>query len=172
MTGCNQAAQFTPQSIIRNITIPGSASSPYTVPSFDQPQGLEFVASLIDSSGYSNTGVTDLLTVGSNSGGNSSCLTTAPDPDFFFYTDPQAPTTVPQCGRIAVTWQNRYTLPASIVGLIPGGEIWTVHDITGPDQGGGQGAAGQGYSYEVNVREGTRFLMYIPDAGPVGSGGR
>ena len=114
--------------------------------------------------------MTEVLTVGSSSTGSSSCLTTAPDPDFFFYTSPTG--NIAQCGALDVTWDNGYTLPASLVGLIPGGEIFTVHEITGPDQGGGQGAAGQGYDWTVNVREGTQFLLYMPNSGPVGSGGR
>lgn len=67
-------AQYAAQALIRNYTVPGSASSPYTIPGLANPAGLEFVATLVDESGFEGTGVSDVLTVGSSLNGNSSCL--------------------------------------------------------------------------------------------------
>lgn len=82
-------------------------------------------------------------------------------PDFFFYTSTENPA---QCSNLDITWQSSYTPPAHIVGLIPGGDIWNIETI--PNSGT------TAYTWRVNVREGTRMLLSMPDAGPIGTGGR
>lgn len=56
----SQVAQ-TAQGFIQNITLPSTASSPYSFTNFTQPAGLDFVAVMWDDDGYAATGVTDVL---------------------------------------------------------------------------------------------------------------
>ncbi|KAJ9099279.1 hypothetical protein QFC21_004160 [Naganishia friedmannii] len=150
----------TSQGFIQNITLPSTATSPYTFTNFTQPAGMDFMAVMWDDEGYSATGVTDILTVGSSD--NNTCLIRPGSvlPDFFFYTSAENPA---QCSNIDITWQATYTPPASIVGMIPRGDIWDIHSISGSGM--------TSYTWRVDVREGTRMLLTMPDAGPIGTGG-
>ncbi|GHJ90426.1 hypothetical protein NliqN6_6828 [Naganishia liquefaciens] len=151
---------YSDQGFIQNITLPPTATSPYLFDNFTQPAGLDFMAVMWDDEGYPGTGVTNVLTVGSSD--DTSCLR-APGsvlPDFFFYTSTDNPG---QCSNVDITWQANYTPPAHIVGMIPGGDIWNIHTI---------GGAGEtAYTWRVDVKEGTRMVLTMPDAGPIGTGG-
>lgn len=48
--------------------------------------------------------------------------------------------------------------------MIPGGDIWNIHSIPG--------AGETTYTWRVDVREGTRIVLTMPNAGPIGTGGR
>jgi hypothetical protein len=48
--------------------------------------------------------------------------------------------------------------------MIPGGDIWNIETISG--------AGTTQYTWRVDVREGTRMLLTMPDAGLIGTGGR
>lgn len=191
---------YSPQGFIQNITLPSTATSPYLFDNFTQPAGMDFMAVMWDDEGYPGTGVTDVLSMyGCTGSPNASArlmfvgcsgwifrryvvsssvslthisplpFLTFPQlprpgsilPDFFFYTSTDNPG---QCSNVDITWQANYTPPAHIVGMIPGGDIWNIHSIAG--------AGETSYTWRVDVREGTRVVLTMPDAGPIGTGGR
>lgn len=77
--------------------------------------------------------------------------------DFTFSLSTNSPG---QCSSITVDWLDNATSPA-LHGMIPGGSAW--------DAGVG-GSSGSG-TWQVDVRQGTQFLLMMTGSGPRGFGG-
>ena len=91
-----------------------------------------------------------IQTVGGSS--DSSCL--IPDVSStgsFFTFDPPVPL---QCTHQMVAWNTtRYNEPPEIRAFIPGGEGWSLRRETS--------ISATGHSWEVNIRDGTQFVLLI-----------
>lgn len=175
-----------------NISIPSSSSNSY---SFDltQPSGLQFVATMYDSTGWGSGGTTSVLSefliivcsLPSSpmiSRGiifqRFMCLQVFPLRhsivekliatsnllyDFFFSTTPQLPSNPSSCSSMTVTWDSNATRPIDLYGIIPAGSAFSLP----VSQNGGT----NDYDFTVDIRSGTQFLLLMSDDGPYQTGG-
>lgn len=112
---------------------------------------------MYDATGFGSGGTTPTLTVGSSD--NTSCLTTSFLYDFTFSLDPQD--TPAQCSSQTITWPSNVTRPVNLFGLIPGGSAWQIPISQDSES----------YDWQVNVAEGTSYLLVMSDSGPYVTGG-
>ncbi|ORX39049.1 hypothetical protein BD324DRAFT_618333 [Kockovaella imperatae] len=145
---------------IMNVSIPPGLQPPYSHTfRLDEPAGLHFLATMYDSKGFGTGGTTSTLRVGSSS--NTSCLSTDLRYDFFFYIDPQ--NNPSQCQSMRISWDNTITYPLNLYGLIPSG---TPFDIPISQQTGNVSV-----DWQVDIDDGTQFLLFMADAGEYQTGG-
>ncbi|ORY24772.1 hypothetical protein BCR39DRAFT_581463 [Naematelia encephala] len=152
-----------------NITIPDTAwdaesnsgSYDWTV---NYPSGTQFVALMSDSSGTGATypklqggGVSTLATVQSSSNA-SACSLRSTQTDFLFYLNE---TSLNQCGAVEIYWDNTATAPVTILGVIPGGQIFQLWS-----NGGGTSLV-----WDTNIAASTQFILAAFDEGRYGNGG-
>ncbi|WRT68997.1 uncharacterized protein IL334_005979 [Kwoniella shivajii] len=143
---------------IMNISIPTDLQSPYEYSfNLEQPTGLDFLATMSDSTGFGAGGTTSVLTVGSSS--DSSCVPSSLSYDFTFYVTPDSNPT--SCSSMAVTWLENATEPVSLFGMIPHGTAFSIPI----DQ------SSTTYDWTVDIRENTQFLLFMSDAGQYQTGG-
>ena len=100
-----------------------------------------------------------MLTAAVGSSDNTSCLTTDLTYSFTFSISPTENPS--QCSSQTVSWPSSVTRPVNLFGLIPGG---TAFQIPIPQDG-------TSYDWQVNIDDGTEYLLAMSDAGPNVTGG-
>ncbi|WWD21104.1 hypothetical protein CI109_105585 [Kwoniella shandongensis] len=144
---------------IANISIPTDLTSPYSYTfTLDQPAGLEFMASMSDASGWGTGGTTPVLTVGSSS--DTSCLPSSLNYDFFFSISPDS--NPASCSTMSVSWDANATEPVYLYGMIPHGTAFQLPIDYGQSTS---------YVWNVDIAQGTQFLLLMADAGQYQTGG-
>lgn len=113
-----------------------------------------------DSQGFGTGGTSKIITVSSSS--DTSCLPrTHSTPQFFLYLSSP---TFTQCGSLTIGWDSPRSPPATVYGVIPGGQSF---DLNAPSRTHG----GTSFDWTVNVREGTPLMFVAGDGNGAGTGG-
>ncbi|KAG8907630.1 hypothetical protein FRB99_003092 [Tulasnella sp. 403] len=122
------------------------------------PAGSSFLAMMSDATGVGTGGTSQLITV---LDGDTNCLpTSATHPLFYFYLDP--PTGNPsQCGTWGISWDPIAQSPVRITALLPGGQSFPLPVPV----------SGTSFNWQVNMRQGTQFLLTAGDSRGFGTGG-
>ncbi|OAX32054.1 hypothetical protein K503DRAFT_805557 [Rhizopogon vinicolor AM-OR11-026] len=136
---------------MRNFSVPASAFSngkgSYSITELPFKTGTQFLLVMSDATGFASGGTTTILTVGSPVA-NNDCVTGPGVPEFDFST----PLQLSQCAEYEFTDFGTAVLPATITGLIPGGE-YMVFNVTGPI-----------YTWIADVVEGTNIAWIMIDS--------
>ncbi|WVW79312.1 hypothetical protein I302_101279 [Kwoniella bestiolae CBS 10118] len=131
----------------------GKGSYAWTV---NYPKDVQFVVMMSDGTGTGTGGVSPLYKVGAGSG---SCNDRSTETDFLFYLNE---TSLTQCNPVSIYWDNSAITPVSILGAIPGGQVFqlvSVNDKT------------NSLVWNTNVASNTQMIIAAFDSGPHGQGG-
>ncbi|WWC73113.1 uncharacterized protein I206_107078 [Kwoniella pini CBS 10737] len=144
-----------------SISIPDSSFDSSTVKgnyswTVNYPKDTKFVIMMSDGSGTGTGGVSPLYQVAS---GSSSCNIRSELADFEFYLNA---TSLTQCAPLSIYWDNSAVTPVSILGAIPGGQVFqlvSVNDKT------------NSLVWNTNIAANTQLIMAALDSGEHGNGG-
>ncbi|OCF72666.1 hypothetical protein I204_07050 [Kwoniella mangroviensis CBS 8886] len=131
----------------------GKGSYSWTV---NYPKDTQFVVMMSDGSGTGTGGVSPLYKVGS---GSTSCNSRSDETDFLFYLNE---TSLTQCDPVSIYWDNSAVTPVSILGAIPGGQVFqlvSVNDKT------------NSLVWNTNIASNTQIIIAAFDSGTHGQGG-
>ncbi|WWC64045.1 uncharacterized protein I303_106651 [Kwoniella dejecticola CBS 10117] len=131
----------------------GQGSYAWTV---NYPADTQFVVMMSDGSGTGTGGVSPLYKVGS---GSSSCSSRSSDTDFLFYLNA---TSLTQCNPLSIYWDNTAVTPVSILGAIPGGQVFQL--VSANDKT-------NSLVWNTNVAANTQIILAALDSGTHGNGG-
>ncbi|WVQ81260.1 hypothetical protein IAT38_003383 [Cryptococcus sp. DSM 104549] len=131
-----------------------SGSYSWTV---NYPSGTSFVAMMSDGSGTGTGGVSPLYNVSGQSA--SSCDMRSESTDFLFYLNR---TTITQCEGVEVYWDSTAVAPVSIIGAIPGGQVFQLVSSNSKTTS---------LVWDTNIEAGTEVIIAAFDSGTYGQGG-
>ncbi|EPQ60555.1 hypothetical protein GLOTRDRAFT_113163 [Gloeophyllum trabeum ATCC 11539] len=136
----------------RNISIPSSAFSDgkgsyQTQVPFESNHKIAVVMS--DATGFGSGGVSELIAVG-KSVGNKQCNTTDPGVAFEY----QLNTALQQCRPYTFSAYSGAVQPVTIMGLVPGGQIFYLHPPTGPTS----------FDWVADAGAGTSLIFVMTDS--------
>ncbi|OCF41917.1 hypothetical protein I317_04219 [Kwoniella heveanensis CBS 569] len=109
-----------------------------------------------DNAGTGTGGVSTLFTVGANT---TSCTLRRESADFQFYLNE---TSLTQCDTIDIYWDQTAFTPVTILGVIPGGQVFQLVSANSNTQS---------LVWDTNVASGTEVIFAAFDHGPYGTGG-
>ncbi|OJA21659.1 hypothetical protein AZE42_12466, partial [Rhizopogon vesiculosus] len=136
---------------LHNYSVPASAFSngngSYSISELPFATGTQFLVVMSDATGFASGGTTTILTVGSPVA-NNNCATGPGVPNFYFST----PLQLQQCAEYDFTDFGTAVLPATITGLIPGGD-YMVFNVTGST-----------YTWIADVAGGTNIVWFMIDS--------
>ncbi|WWC91242.1 uncharacterized protein L201_006184 [Kwoniella dendrophila CBS 6074] len=142
------------------ITIPNSAydgakgSYSWIV---NYPDDTQFVMMMSDGSGTGTGGVSPLYKVGK--GGSTTCSQRSTQTDFLFYLNE---TSLTQCAPVSIYWDNSAVAPVSILGAIPGGQVFQL--VSANDKT-------NSLVWNTNIEANTQVIIGAFDSGEHGNGG-
>ncbi|TYJ53679.1 hypothetical protein B9479_005705 [Cryptococcus floricola] len=122
------------------------------------PSGTNFVAMMSDDSGTGTGGVSELFNISSASS-KSSCDMRSEETDFLFYLNE---TSLTQCQGVEVYWDDSAVSPVSIIGAIPGGQVF---QLVSSDE------KTTSMVWSTNVQAGTDVIFAAFDSGTHLQGG-
>ncbi|ODN74563.1 hypothetical protein L202_06929 [Cryptococcus amylolentus CBS 6039] len=122
------------------------------------PSGTQFVAMMSDNSGTGTGGVSELFNISSASS-KSSCDMRSEETDFLFYLNE---TSLTQCQGVEVYWDDSAVSPVSIIGAIPGGQVF---QLVSSDE------KTTSMVWSTNVQAGTDVIFAAFDSGTHLQGG-
>lgn len=135
-----------------NYTIPSSSYSngqgSYKV-QLPFPENQTVIAIMSDANGFATGGVSDVITTGPSIS-HSQCNVTAQAVDFFFDTD----MALNQCREYSFSNYTGAIQPATITGIIPGGETFVLNPPTGPPD----------FEWIANIKASTSILFLMIDS--------
>ncbi|KAI5999853.1 hypothetical protein F5J12DRAFT_270215 [Pisolithus orientalis] len=120
----------------------------YTIPQLPLPQGQQFALTMSDGTGFATGGTTDLIQVAAST--SSSSCNTATSLGFTFV---EASSSLQQCLPYIFNGYQGAILPATIVGIIPGGESFLIQS----------GVTTTSYTWTVDVQAGTSIMFAMWD---------
>ncbi|WVQ93245.1 hypothetical protein IAU59_000310 [Kwoniella sp. CBS 9459] len=120
------------------------------------PKDTKFVAMMSDYTGTGTGGVSTLFTVGTST---TSCTLRGENADFQFYLNG---TSLTQCDTIDIYWDATAYSPVTILGVIPGGQVFQLVSAN---------TNTQSLVWDTNVASGTEVIFAAFDTGPYGTGG-
>ncbi|KAF9043598.1 hypothetical protein BDZ89DRAFT_1155990 [Hymenopellis radicata] len=129
------------------------------------PANSQYVAVVSDATGFGSGGTSVVGSVGDSL--DSSCYDASKSvsPQFNFSIEPE--NQVVQCQSMRILWFTNITSP-NFIGIIPGGESFTVPGSDNLTQVASQGT---GFSWTPNIRGGTTLLLVGGDSRGIGTGG-
>ncbi|WRT69025.1 uncharacterized protein IL334_006007 [Kwoniella shivajii] len=133
----------------------GKGSYSWTV---NYPSDTQFVVMMSDGSGTGTGGVSPLYKVQSSSS-SSSCNLRSEKTDFLFYLNE---TSLTQCDPVQIYWDNSAVTPVSILGAIPGGQVFQL--VSANDKT-------SSLVWNTNIASSTQIIIAAFDSGEYGNGG-
>nr|ODO03868.1 hypothetical protein L204_00208 [Cryptococcus depauperatus CBS 7855] len=121
------------------------------------PTGTRFVAMMSDGTGTGTGGVSPLYSV--SGGSSSACSLRSTKTDFLFYLNE---TSITQCQSVGIYWDASAVAPVSIIGAIPGGQVFQLVSGDGTTTS---------LAWNTNVKEGTDVILAAFDSGGLHQGG-
>lgn len=114
-----------------NISIPDPTASSYTIPNLRIPSGVEYVAALIDSTGYANTQTSGAQIVQPGKedcfGASNNNNVKANDVEVVM-----TGSTLVKCQLTTASWPEEYQeTPVTLIGMTPGGMITEMGSTSG-----------------------------------------
>ncbi|KAI9573021.1 hypothetical protein HD554DRAFT_2064753 [Boletus coccyginus] len=137
--------------IPENKSVPSTAfnnnQGSYQISPISFTQGTKLLITMSDATGFGTGGTSELLTVGAPVG-SSSCNTTSPSLAYSF----SLPSSLQQCSPYVFNGYDGATLPVTITGVIPGGNVFLLH------------ATEASFTWVANVAAGTTIVFTMTDA--------
>lgn len=121
------------------------------------PSGTNFVIMMSDGSGTGTGGVSPLNKVSGTY--SSSCTLRSTSTDFLFYLNE---TSLTQCEPVDIYWDASAVSPVSILGAIPGGQVF---QLVSTDK------AATSLVWNTNIQSGTKVILAAFDSGTHQQGG-
>ncbi|KAH8835722.1 hypothetical protein DL96DRAFT_81545 [Flagelloscypha sp. PMI_526] len=132
----------------RALSIPATAQGSFDVDQLPFAAGQEILITMSDSTGFGAGGVTTVIKVGAGAG---KCVTKDPGVDFSF----QLPTPqLQQCQPYTFSGYDGAVKPVQILGLVPGGQPFTLSP----------GTAAATFDWTANAKQGTSVLFMMVDS--------
>ncbi|OXG22911.1 hypothetical protein C367_03838 [Cryptococcus neoformans Ze90-1] len=121
------------------------------------PSGTSFVIMMSDGSGTGTGGVSPLYKISGTS--SSSCNLRSASTDFLFYLNE---TSLTQCDPVEIYWDASAVSPVSILGAIPGGQVFQLVSADGDTTS---------LVWNTNIQSGTKVIFAAFDSGTHKQGG-
>ncbi|WVQ75517.1 hypothetical protein IAR50_005142 [Cryptococcus sp. DSM 104548] len=133
------------------------------------PSGTNFVAMMSDNTGTGTGGISELFNVTSATS-KSSCDLRSEETDFLFYLNE---TSLTQCQGVEVYWDDSAVSPVSIIGAIPGGQVFqlvssdekTTSMVWSTNVKSGTDVIFAAFDYGTHLQGGSSALLTIQGSG-------